>query len=125
MGRSEARFQGPNGLALLSGSRALFSRSVASESDAKTSTKLRAMLFPTRSRRLNNFPPQRRLFGGFACLGRTERHAADDALTFFNKNQLIWLYVFQCIHLPAGPPDFEKVHLVGFPDSKMDAQIIL
>src|SRR6185369_14377329 len=69
--------------------------------------------------------PRIRLLAGLARLRRGELDVADDALPFFNKNQLIWLDVFQGVDLAAGPADLEQIDLFGFADAEVDAQVVL
>ncbi len=61
----------------------------------------------------------------FCRLGRVEGHAAQDALAFFDENDLIRVDILECFNKPARPADFEQLDFFRFSDSKMHAQIVL
>src|SRR5437016_13361859 len=61
----------------------------------------------------------------FGRLGRVEGHAAQDALAFFDENDLIRVDILECFNKPARPADFDQLDFFRFSDSKMHAQIVL
>ena len=48
-----------------------------------------------------------------------ELHGAHNAFAFLDENQLIDFDIFQSIHLPAGPADFEQLDFVRLAQAKV------
>src|SRR5215467_14968780 len=80
-----------------------------------------------------------RLFGGIlvraaagpkgavrcASLPRRKDFRARDSLPFGHVVKLIYLQIFQRVHLAAGPVNFEQLYALRRPDSEVNAQVVL
>src|SRR5437879_2105152 len=62
---------------------------------------------------------------GLARLLQVELHCAHDALALFHHDHLVRLDVLQSFREAAGPAYFQQLHLLCFPDSEVEAEIIL
>ena len=62
---------------------------------------------------------------GLAGLLYVELHCAQDAFALFHHDHLVRLDVLQGLHEAAGPAYLQQLHLLRFPDSEVDAEIVL
>src|SRR5438046_145335 len=61
----------------------------------------------------------------FDFLSLGEFLAAKDAAALLQDQQLIRRNVLKRFHQPQGPADFDRIHLLGLTEPKMQARIIL